>query len=184
MCDCREKSNYVLKRLHRIDCNQPATQTDESQTHESQTDKSRLDRSETMLKYCQDETSPESMANQPNPLQHAIELTYEIKYLKKRNIEVKSELKSFLRRTKQFTVGLLDECKDSKDVDAVLNPDGKSDSDDLACKIEMLRKAVDAKHKKVYHTAFTSAGKILLTNSLNSIAKVGLISCWSILVNI
>ena len=155
MCDCRKKSNYVLKRLHRIDCNQPATQTGGSQTHESQTNKSRLDRSETMLKHCEKETSPESMAKLPNPLQHAIELSHEIKYLKKRNMEVKSELKSFSRMIKQFTVGLLDACKDSKDVDAVLNPDGKPDPDDLACKIEMLRKAVDAKQKKVYHTAFT-----------------------------
>ena len=67
MCDCEEKSNSVLKSLHRIDCKKD----------ELQLDKPRIDRSETMLKNCKEETSPESMANQPNPLQHAIELTYE-----------------------------------------------------------------------------------------------------------
>ena len=80
-----------------------------------------------------------------------------IKYLKKRNIEVKSELKRFLRKTKQFTVDLLDACEDSKDVDAVLNPDGKPDDDASASKIKMLKKAVEAKHKQVYYIAITTA---------------------------
>lgn len=59
---------------------------------------------------------------------------------------MKSELKAFSRKSKKFTVDLLDACENSKEVDVILN----SVKDDEQKKIETLRKAVAAKHKEVY----------------------------------
>ena len=116
--------------------------------------KKRINRCESFLENCKKLTKPESMAKVPCscPLNHAFALTVEISNLKKKNIEIKSELKAFSDRSKQFTVDLLDECKSDEEVAAIF--DFEEDERDL-CKrqskiIETLEKAIDANHKEVY----------------------------------
>ena len=137
--NCAEKPDR-LAMGHRIDCQENCCR-----------DKTRIDRWETVLKSYEELTKPSSMAKPKvmadDPLiVRAFELTREIKKLKKRNIELKSELKAFSRKSKKFTVDLLDACENSKEVDVILN----SVKDDEQKKIETLRKAVAAKHKEVY----------------------------------
>ncbi|CAB3986909.1 short transient receptor potential channel 3 [Paramuricea clavata] len=109
----------------------------------------RIDRWETVLKSYEELTKPISMANlnvvADDPLSHAFKLTHEIKNLKKTNMEVKSELKAFSRKSKMFTVDLLDACENSKEVDVIFC----SGKDVEQERIDTLRKAVAAKHKEV-----------------------------------
>jgi hypothetical protein len=74
-----------------------------------------------------------------DPLSHAFKLTREIKELKRKNIEVKSELKAFARKSKKFTFDILDACKNSEEVDVLLNFDY----------VKTLTYAVAVKHKEV-----------------------------------
>jgi hypothetical protein len=107
--------------------------------------KARIDRWETVLKSYKELTKPSSMAKPTvmadNPLRRAFKLTCEIKELKKKNIEVKSELKAFTRKSKQFTVDFLDECRENEEVDVLLNFEH----------VKTLRDAVAVKHKEVIY---------------------------------
>jgi hypothetical protein len=54
---------------------------------------------------------------------------------------VKSELKAFTRKSKQFTVDFLDECRENEEVDVLLNFEH----------VKTLRDAVAVKHKEVIY---------------------------------
>ena len=107
-------------------------------------DKARIDRWETVLKSYEELTKPCSMAKPKvmadDPLSHAFKLTREIKELKRKNIEVKSELKAFAKKSKKFTFDILDACKNSKEVYVLLNCDDY---------VKTLTDAVAVKHKEV-----------------------------------
>jgi hypothetical protein len=107
-----------------------------------------------MLKSYEILTSPESMANQENPLSHAFKLTREIWNQKKKNLQVKRELEDFYTKSRKFTVDLLDVCENNKEVAVLLN----FDEDDLSekKKIKILMEAVVAKHKQVIRIVFFS----------------------------
>ena len=135
---CYKKSTSGL--VHDIDC--------QNECCEFERKKPRIDRCKDMLKSYETLTSPESMANQDNPLSHAFKLTREIRNQKKKNIEVKSELKVFYKNSKKFTVDLLDVCENNQEVAVLLN----FDEDDLSekKKIKTLMEAIVAKHKQVF----------------------------------
>ncbi|CAB4013040.1 Hypothetical predicted protein, partial [Paramuricea clavata] len=138
--DCTEEPDTLG---HPIDCQKNCCK-----------DKTRIDRWETVLKSYEELTKPSNMAKpkpkpkakdmSDDPLNHAFKLTREIKKLKKTNREVRSELKDFSRKSKKFTVDLLDTCENSKEVDVIFN----SGQDDEQKKIEILTEAVAAKHKE------------------------------------
>ena len=102
-----------------------------------------------VLKKYEEETSPKFMTKLDNgcPLENAFMLSGEIKSLKKRKTEMRRDLKAFIRKTKKFTVDLLDACKSQEDVGAILNFD-KNDGDHKQ-KVKTLKKAVAARHKEV-----------------------------------
>jgi hypothetical protein len=107
--------------------------------------KARIDRWETVLKSYAELTKPSSMAKPTvmadNPLRRAFKLTCEIKELKTKNMEVKSELKAFTRKSKQFTVDFLDACRENEEVDVLLNFEH----------VKTLRDAVAVNHKEVIY---------------------------------
>ena len=110
--------------------------------------KTRIDRVEQALKDYEELTSSESMVKYDDPLSKAFKLTCEIRSLKKKNTEVKSELKALAKKPKKFTVDLLDACETSKDVAALFDFDEFKDKKSLKI-IETLKGAVHAKHKEV-----------------------------------
>ena len=107
--------------------------------------KARIDRWETVLKSYAELTKPSSMAKPTvmadNPLRRAFKLTCEIKELKTKNMEVKSELKAFTRKSKQFTVDFLDACRENEEVEVLLNFEH----------VKTLRDAVAVNHKEVIY---------------------------------
>ena len=107
--------------------------------------KEKIDRWETVLKSYKELTKPSSMAKPTvmadDPLRRAFKLTCEIKELKKKNIEVNSELKAFTKKSRQFTVDFLDACKDSTEVDVLFNVEH----------VKTLKDAVAVKHKEVIY---------------------------------
>ena len=114
-------------------------------------DKKRIDRCESFLETCKELTEPQSMAKEPCPLDHAFALTVEISNLKDKNIEIKSELKAFSNRSKQFTVDLLDECKSDEEVAAVFDFEGdvgERNTKRQSKIIKTLEDAINANHKE------------------------------------
>ena len=126
-------------------------------------DKKRIDRCESFLVSCEELTKPKALAEQPSPLSHAFALTVELSKLKDKNIEAKSELKTFSKRCKQFTVDLLDECKSDEEVAAVFDFE-QNDPDREKKIVGTLKKAIDANHKEVY--IVTSIIACIMTNSI------------------
>ena len=109
------------------------------------------------IKWCKDvltklekDTSLDSMTDidNGNPLEHAFKLSREIRNLKRKNTEIRSELKDFIKKTKKFTVDLLDACEDREDVGAVLNF-SENDKQHHKEKVKTLKDAVAARHKEV-----------------------------------
>jgi hypothetical protein len=111
--------------------------------------KTRIDRCESILKKYEELTSPESMVDGDYPLiRHAFKLTCEIRKQENKNIEVNSELKEFAKKSKQFTVDLLDACENSKEVAVVLDFD-EDDPNHQKKIVKTLKEAIAAKHKQV-----------------------------------
>ena len=112
---------------------------------------------ENPVEWCKDvltkfekHTSLDSMTdnNIDNPLEHAFKLSGEIRNFKEKNTEIRSELKDLIKKTKKFTVDLLDACEDHHDVGAVLNF-GENDENHKEKLVKTLKDAVAARHKEV-----------------------------------
>ena len=112
-------------------------------------DTSSIEWGKDVLEKCEEKTSPEFMTNLDNgyPLENAFMLSSEIKNLKDRKTEMRRDLKGLIRKTKKFTVDLLDACETQEDVGAILNFD-ENDLDHKQ-KVKTLKEAVAAKHKEV-----------------------------------
>ncbi len=137
---CKKSSKSTSLLGHDIDCKEGCCEN-----------KTRIDRCESILKKYEELTSPESMVDGDYPLiRHAFKLTCEIRKQENKNIEVNSELKEFAKKSKQFTVDLLDACENNKEVAVVLDFDEDYLNHTGRKKIvETLNEAVAANHKEV-----------------------------------
>lgn len=114
-----------------------------------QSDKNSIEWCKEILTSFEEQTRPESMTklDNGNPLDRAFELSHKIRNLKRKRTEMKSELKDFIKKTKKFTVDLLDACENHEDVAAVLNF-GENDGGHKE-KVKTLKEAIAARHKEV-----------------------------------
>lgn len=111
--------------------------------------KPRIDRSVAALQKCEELTSVKLMADKEDPLNEAFKLTNEIRKLRKKNREVKSELKEYSKKAKKFTVDLLNVCQNNDEVGVLFGYDHDDAKNGHRKKVKVLKEAIAARHKGV-----------------------------------